>query len=160
MCGRVVHGLAVAANISAMAHTVIYMERSIDASHIIPGHPGKCGRLHGHTYRFQVWISGPVSQADGMLIDFFDVKEAIDAWDHRHLNDLVDYIPTAELLAADMQQRLCQLVLSRVDASAETVGCIVRLWETQNAYAQVGELKSEAGDAFHALDSAALAGTR
>jgi len=28
------------------------------ASHIIPGHPGKCKNLHGHTYRVEVFVKG------------------------------------------------------------------------------------------------------
>lgn len=128
-----------------MAHTIIYLERSIDASHVIPDHPGKCGRLHGHTYRFEVWLSGPVAGGDGMLVDFYEIKRQIDAWDHRHLNDMVDFVPTAELLAAEMQRRILALVSGPTDADADaaaadasTVGCLVRLWETAGSYAQVG----------------------
>lgn len=127
-----------------MAHTIIYLERSIDASHVIPGHPGKCARLHGHTYRFEVWISGPVSGPDGMLVDFYEIKRQIDEWDHRHLNDIVDFVPTAELLAAEMQRRIVRLVRDRVgdddDGAAWQAGCLVRLWETPGAYAQVGHV--------------------
>ena len=124
-----------------MAHTVLHLERTIDSSHVIPDHPGKCARLHGHTYRFQVWLSGPVNEATGMLVDFFDVKAAIDAWDHRHLNDEVDFIPTAELLAAEMQRRLVAIVAEQVGAErAEHVGVLVRLWETPSGFAQVGWL--------------------
>lgn len=132
-----------------MSHTVLYLERTIDSSHIIPGHPGKCGRLHGHTYRFEVWLSGPVAADDGMVVDFFNVKEMIDEWDHIHLNDVVSYTPTAELLAADMQRRLLALLIEGGDPSpqgAAGFGCVVRLWETPNAYAQVGELTRGDGE--------------
>jgi 6-pyruvoyltetrahydropterin/6-carboxytetrahydropterin synthase len=129
-----------------MAHTVLYLERTIDASHVIPGHPGKCGRLHGHTYRFEVWISGDVAETgDGMLVDFYDVKREIDAWDHRHLNDEVDFVPTAELLAAEMQRRLLALVAERGASAEAGAGVLVRLWETPTAYAQVGYLVPDPG---------------
>jgi 6-pyruvoyltetrahydropterin/6-carboxytetrahydropterin synthase len=115
--------------------TTLYLERSIDASHVIPGHPGKCGRLHGHTYRFEVWLQGTVDPAgNGMLVDFYDVKSAIDAWDHQHLNDMVDFVPTAELLAAEMHRRL----LAIVELRASDATCKVRLWETAGCYAEVG----------------------
>ncbi|MBC7462139.1 MAG: 6-carboxytetrahydropterin synthase [Thermoleophilia bacterium] len=124
-----------------MPHTVLHLERTIDSSHVIPNHPGKCARLHGHTYRFQVWISGPVSGETGMLIDFFDVKAAIDAWDHRHLNDEVAFIPTAELLAAEMRRRLLDVARGQLGADrADEVGVLLRLWETPSGYAQVGWL--------------------
>ncbi|MCW2974389.1 MAG: Queuosine biosynthesis protein QueD [Thermoleophilia bacterium] len=144
-----------------MAHTVLHLERTIDSSHVIPNHPGKCARLHGHTYRFQVWISGPVSDATGMLIDFFDVKAAIDAWDHRHLNDEVAFIPTAELLAAEMRRRLLEVARAQLGSDrADEVGVLLRLWETPSGYAQVGWLTPDP-DAPHgstaALESVATA---
>ena len=124
-----------------MTHSVLHFERTIDSSHQIPNHPGKCARLHGHTYRFQVWISGPVDPETGMVVDFYDVKRAIDAWDHRHLNDEVDFVPTAELLAAEMRRRILSLVLHAVgEDQADDVGVLLRLWETPSGYAQVGWL--------------------
>jgi 6-pyruvoyltetrahydropterin/6-carboxytetrahydropterin synthase len=127
-----------------MAATILHLERTIDSSHVIPGHPGKCGRLHGHTYRFQVWMSGNVPvDGDGMLVDFYDIKRAIDEWDHRHLNDIVTFVPTAELLAAEMQRRIMALLNDR---NVEQAGCIVRLWETPTSWAQVGELVAGAAN--------------
>ena len=126
---------------AAMAHTVLHFERTIDSSHVIPGHPGKCARLHGHTYRFQAWVSGPVDGDRSMLVDFYDLKSEIDAWDHRHLNDEVEFVPTAELLAAEMRRRILARVLDGVgEDRADEVGVLLRLWETPNGYAQVGWL--------------------
>lgn len=101
-------------------------------------------------------MSGPVVTSDGMLVDFFDVKACIDAWDHRHLNDEVDVIPTAELLATEMRRRLLALLVDRhalaAAASATTesadhhpgdVGVLLRLWETPAGYAQVGWLTAD-----------------
>jgi 6-pyruvoyltetrahydropterin/6-carboxytetrahydropterin synthase len=126
---------------AGMAHTVLHFERTIDSSHVIPGHPGKCARLHGHTYRFQVWVSGPVDGDRSMLVDFFDLKSEIDAWDHRHLNDEVEFVPTAELLAAEMRRRILGRVVAAVGGDrADEVGVLLRLWETPSGYAQVGWL--------------------
>ncbi|MCW2924287.1 MAG: Queuosine biosynthesis protein QueD [Thermoleophilia bacterium] len=140
----------------AMAHTVLHLERSIDASHVIPDHPGKCARLHGHTYRFQVWISGPVDETTGMVVDFFDIKRDIDAWDHRHLNDEVDFIPTAELLAGEMRRRiLARVVEAAPPGAADRCGVLLRLWETAGGFAQVGWLTRDPlapADAVHALE--------
>lgn len=124
-----------------MTFAILHLERTIDSSHVIPNHPGKCARLHGHTYRFQVWISGPVDDETGMLVDFFDVKREIDAWDHRHLNDEVDFVPTAELLAAEMRRRILGHVVAGIgEGRADQVGVMLRLWETPSGYAQVGWL--------------------
>ena len=139
-----------------MAHTVLHFERTIDSSHVIPGHPGKCARLHGHTYRFQVWVSGPVDEATGMVVDFFDLKREIDAWDHRHLNDEVEFVPTAELLAAEMRARILRCVVAAAgEDRADEVGVLLRLWETPSGYAQVGWLtpdpEAPAGAQFESI---------
>lgn len=124
-----------------MTFSLLHFERTIDSSHQIPNHPGKCARLHGHTYRFQVWVSGPVDEETGMVVDFYDLKQAIDAWDHRHLNDEVDFLPTAELLAAEMRRRMLALVGERLGSErAPQVGIVLRLWETPSGFAQVGWL--------------------
>lgn len=143
-----------------MGHTLLHFERTIDSSHQIPGHPGKCARLHGHTYRFQVWVSGPVDPASGMLVDFYDLKALIDAWDHRHLNDEVDFVPTAELLAAEMRRRILAATIARIGpAQAEQVGVLLRLWETTSGYAQVGWLTRDPDEPATSTAIHVLAGT-
>src|SRR5260370_5755842 len=37
---------------------------TFEAAHVLPHHPGKCSTLHGHSYRLDVALEGPV-QADG-----------------------------------------------------------------------------------------------
>jgi 6-pyruvoyltetrahydropterin/6-carboxytetrahydropterin synthase len=143
-----------------MPHAVLHLERTIDSSHVIPNHPGKCARLHGHTYRFQVWLSGPVDEATGMLVDFFDVKREIDAWDHRHLNDQVAFVPTAELLAAEMRRRILARMIEQVgEARAEQVGVLLRLWETPSGFAQVGWLTRDPEAPVDAVLDVALVGS-
>lgn len=81
------------------------------------------------------------ADGDGMLIDFYDIKQQIDAWDHQHLNDMVTFVPTAELLAAEMQQRIERLLHAR---KVRDAGCVIRLWETPSSWAQVGALAGAA----------------
>jgi 6-pyruvoyl-tetrahydropterin synthase len=91
-----------------------------------------------------VWVSGPVDEATGMLVDFYELKTLIDAWDHRHLNDEVEFLPTAELLATEMRRRILTAVLARVGPSRiDEVGVLLRLWETPSGYAQVGWLTTD-----------------
>ena len=73
-----------------------------DAAHQLPWHPGKCRNLHGHTYRLDVTVQGPINE-DGVVTDFSDIgaavkKAVIEKYDHQFLNDHFDN-PTAELLA-------------------------------------------------------------
>lgn len=75
---------------------------TFDAAHQLPLHSGPCSRLHGHTYKLEVSVTGQVGP-DGMVIDFGDAKEALQ-WhvlallDHTLLNDHIDN-PTAERVA-------------------------------------------------------------
>lgn len=86
----------------------ITKEFKFEAAHQLPYHKGKCARLHGHSYRVQVTVTGEVipnelAQSDsGMVMDFYEVSKAMkplieDMLDHRSLNEILPN-PTAENL--------------------------------------------------------------
>lgn len=78
-----------------------------DSAHRLPCVPAdhKCGRLHGHTWEFEVEVEGPVDPRYGWVIDYGDisalVKPLVEQLDHRYLNEDVPGLenPTAEVLA-------------------------------------------------------------
>lgn len=105
---------------------------AFEAAHQLPWHPGRCRDLHGHSYRLEVTVEGPVG-SNGIVIDFSEVKgivdrEVIDRYDHRYLNDLMDN-PTAELIATEAWKRLEAAGLSVVR---------LRLWETADCCVELG----------------------
>lgn len=74
-----------------------------EASHVLPRHPGRCRRLHGHSYRFIVELEESIETEQGMVIDFGDLDAIVDErvlarCDHYHLNDFIEN-PTAEWIA-------------------------------------------------------------
>lgn len=90
-----------------------YTEFSIAAGRRLTGVPAghPCARVHGHTFRVRVTVSGPVDSATGFVIDFAEVQRVFapvhDALDHRFLNDVPGLgNPTSEHLAAWIFQRL------------------------------------------------------
>lgn len=104
---------------------------TFEAAHRLPWHPGRCKDLHGHSYRLEVTVEGPVGP-DGVVSDFADVKEVVkrevvDRYDHTDLNDLLDN-PTAELIAHEAWKRLhaAGLPLARL-----------RLWETAECSVEI-----------------------
>jgi 6-pyruvoyltetrahydropterin/6-carboxytetrahydropterin synthase len=105
---------------------------AFEAAHQLPWHPGRCRDLHGHSYRLEVTVEGPLGD-NGIVMDFSEVKgvverEVINRYDHRYLNDVLDN-PTAELIADDAWKRL------------EAVGLPVvriRLWETADCCVELG----------------------
>jgi 6-pyruvoyltetrahydropterin/6-carboxytetrahydropterin synthase len=61
-----------------------------EASHVLPKHPGKCSKLHGHSWKLTVSVMGKVDSRSGFVMDFFELKkivqeEIIDLVDHAHL---------------------------------------------------------------------------
>ena len=104
---------------------------SFEAAHVLPWHEGQCRNLHGHSYRLEVAVEGPIAE-NGMVLDFADLKavvqrEVIDHFDHTLLNDLLDN-PTAEVIAANAWKRL---------EAAGLVLAWVRLWETPTSSVEI-----------------------
>lgn len=100
-----------------------------DSMHLLPGHP-KCGVPHGHTYRVDLTIEGPMK--DGMVIDFDVVKrnlrELLKTFDHTDLNRLIPF-PSCENICAELLQRL----RDRMPGYRMTV----RVWEGEAKWAEV-----------------------
>jgi len=92
---------------------VIFKEFRFEAAHRLPRVPEghKCGRLHGHSWRAEIQVHGPVGEATGWVMDFADIKTAFaplhDQLDHRYLNE-VDGLenPTSENVARWIWDRL------------------------------------------------------
>ncbi|MCS6913853.1 MAG: 6-carboxytetrahydropterin synthase [Myxococcales bacterium] len=94
---------------------------------------------HGHNYRLEISVCGPVEPRTGMLCDLPSLeelvrREVLDRYDHRHLSHEVDDFrgsqPTTEQIALAVWQRLDgrlgQVRLHRV-----------RVWESDELYAEV-----------------------
>jgi 6-pyruvoyltetrahydropterin/6-carboxytetrahydropterin synthase len=109
-------------------------EFSFDASHHLDWHGGKCKRLHGHTYRLLVEVSGQLD-SNGIVWDFADMKEHIHTYvtgvlDHEDLNTMFSN-PTAELMVQTIWQKLSSKMPSGI--ALETL----RLYEGGDGYAEV-----------------------
>jgi len=85
----------------------------IEAAHHLPkvpaGHP--CARLHGHSFRVEVHVSGDVDPTSGWVMDFAELKTAFAPvfaqLDHNYLNDVPGLDnPTSERLAVWIWERL------------------------------------------------------
>jgi len=93
---------------------------TIEAAHRLPNVPvgHKCSRLHGHSFRIELHVSGEVDAHTGWVMDFADLKAAFqptyDRLDHHYLNDIAGLEnPTSENLARwiwqDMKLKLPSL---------------------------------------------------
>ena len=102
-----------------------------EAAHQLPWHEGKCRNLHGHSYRLEVTVEGPLNE-HGIVVDFADIKHVVDAevvdrFDHTYLNDVVEN-PTAETMAAEIWKTI---EAANLDVSR------IRLWETADSFVEV-----------------------
>ena len=60
----------------------------------------KCANLHGHNWIVTVYCKSKELTDYGMVIDFKHIKNMVhDKLDHKYLNDVVDFNPTAENMA-------------------------------------------------------------
>ena len=116
--------------------TTITISTTFAAAHRLPEHEGKCCRLHGHTYGLEVTVQGTPQAsgpAAGMVMDFAELRDRVSELivqplDHQLLNDVFDFVPTAEAVAAWMFARLGEGGLPVVR---------VRLAEGPNSYVEV-----------------------
>ena len=123
-----------------------------EMGHRLSFHNGKCKNLHGHSYKLLVEFEG-LLDANGMMIDYFDVKEIInpivDKLDHAFMvydedKELLEaltglnsnyiqvpYQPTAE--------NICHYFLDQIKMQKlpERIRAVkVKIYETENTYAE------------------------
>ena len=95
---------------------------------------GKCNNpnYHGHNYRIEVVLDGPVDPITGYVMDMKDLSELvkneiIERFDHRNLNldcsEFKNINPSAENIAMVCWNILRPLIDSKLQL-------IIRLWET------------------------------
>lgn len=111
--------------------TAVTVAFTFEAAHQLPWHPGRCRQLHGHGYRLEVTVEGPLTE-QGIVVDFDDLRaqverEVLDRYDHHYLNDLLDN-PTAELIAHDIWKHL---------EATGTQPRRIRLWETPDCWVEL-----------------------
>ncbi len=107
---------------------------TFEAAHRLPRvketHP--CYRLHGHSYRVELRLEGPLDRESGFLIDFFEIEAAfgplLKQLDHYCLNDVPGLEnPTAENIAV--------WIWERVEGALPSLAA-VRVFETPDCWAE------------------------
>ncbi len=144
---------------------IVTREFTFEASHHLPGHKGKCRRPHGHSYRLQVSLRGPIKVApgesdDGMVMDFDDLKRIVSTsiidelsdsvprgcnarpiekggMDHNDLNALTGIRTTAENLVHWIWDALA------MSGVPEEMLYRIRLWETDKGYVEITRAERE-----------------
>jgi len=107
---------------------------TFEAAHRLPNVPEghRCRRMHGHSYRVELRIEGPVDPRTGFVVDFFDVETAfvplLNRLDHHCLNEVEGLEnPTAENISMWIWERLRPSMLNLA---------AVVVYETPNCWAE------------------------
>jgi 6-pyruvoyltetrahydropterin/6-carboxytetrahydropterin synthase len=86
---------------------------SFEAAHRLPrvGPKHRCYALHGHSYRVELRLEGPVDPHTGFVVDFFEIEQVfqpvLNQLDHAYLNEIEGLDnPTAELIARWIWRRI------------------------------------------------------
>ncbi len=67
----------------------------------------KCQNLHGHNWIITVYCKSKELNSNGMVYDFGHIKtEITEKLDHKYLNEVFDFNPTAENIAFWICQQL------------------------------------------------------
>lgn len=114
----------------------VFKSFTFEAAHRLPNVPEghKCARLHGHSFRVEVHVEGPVGDRSGWVVDFAEIKAAFDPirdrLDHRYLNDIEGLEnPTSENVARYIWQHLKPRLYSLSELVVHetcTAGCVYR----------------------------------
>ena len=93
----------------------VELERTVrfEAAHRLPNVPPdhKCQRLHGHSFRVDIAVSGPIDPEVGWFLDYAEIDAAFaplrEQLDHHYLNEVPGLEnPTSENLAVWIWERL------------------------------------------------------
>ncbi|MDR3048223.1 MAG: 6-carboxytetrahydropterin synthase QueD [Elusimicrobiota bacterium] len=110
--------------------------KTFAGAHFLRGYKGKCENLHGHNWKVRAAFSGSKLDKTGMLLDFTDIKAALDKTmlylDHKCLNEIPPFNkinPTAENIAAFIYSEL-KKYQSKTAKIAE-----VEVWESETSSA-------------------------
>lgn len=91
----------------------IFKDFTVESAHYLPNAPEghKCRRLHGHSFKIGIHVSGEVSPDSGWVIDFGDISKAFaplhSVLDHSLLNEIDGLAnPTSENISIWIWERL------------------------------------------------------
>ena len=79
-----------------------YLQKTIEISSAhklnLP-YESRCTNVHGHNWIVTVFCKSKELNNEGMIIDFTEIKKIVDNLDHKNLNDILPFSPTAENIA-------------------------------------------------------------
>jgi len=111
----------------------ITVDRKFCAGHFLKRYKGKCKNPHGHTWKVAVKLQYTKLNKIGLAVDFKKVKKELDKIlpDHKFLNEIYSFNPTAENLAEYFYTKLKKKFKKHLVS--------VRVWESSEASCEYTE---------------------
>ncbi|MEO0020176.1 MAG: 6-carboxytetrahydropterin synthase [candidate division WOR-3 bacterium] len=107
---------------------LVRVSKGFSAAHAVKGTGGKCEEIHGHNYLVEVVVGGKELNQPGMVVDFVQLRSKLGEIlpDHRLLNEVYNFNPTAENLARHFYEEMAKFypVVK------------VRVWENEDCWAE------------------------
>ena len=87
---------------------ILKVRDKFSAAHFLREYQGQCEKVHGHTFQVEVEIEVSELDKTGLGIDFVVIKKRLASLlpDHKLLNDIFEFNPSAENLAHRLFQDL------------------------------------------------------
>ena len=95
---------------------------------------GKCNHVHGHNYKLEVTVKGPIDQKTGMVMNIADLKtilerRVLNLFDHKNIDQDVDYFRSVPSTAENIAVFIWQQVATELPAPVRLAR--VKLHETE-----------------------------
>lgn len=126
---------------------------SFEAAHLLSGDAGRCGNLHGHSYRVEFRVAEADGEQQDMVVDFRQLKAVaqeliLERFDHafiynresgpeRAIAAVVEKLGmrTVPLTGRSTTERLAKLFFELLHARVPQLAA-VKVWETAENYAE------------------------
>ena len=105
---------------------VLKLKHHFDAAHrLILDYDSPCQNDHGHRWEIEIEISARELNTNGMIVDFKYLKEIVNELDHKNLNEILPFNPTAENISHYLRTKIQKL--------NDKAGVVVTVWESPDA---------------------------
>ena len=95
----------------------------ISASHKLNlDYESKCQNIHGHGWHITIYCKSEILNHNGMVEDFTNIKKKIhNKLDHKNLNDVLNFNPTAENIARWCMEQIKTAYKCKVQESSGNI---------------------------------------
>jgi len=87
---------------------ILRVKSKFEAAHHLNEYNGACSNLHGHTWEIEIYVLVKEIKPNGISIDFKKIKRILKSIlpDHKYLNDIYNFNPTAENIVEELFRKL------------------------------------------------------